>query len=91
VYYAKVTFANGSTKLVLIPSAAITNSATLNYFSFNVDAKLSPTKVELFKSVAGYPQVSTTNSTLLYSRDIPAFNLDALPTVHQQGLTPALI
>ncbi|WP_410210102.1 M66 family metalloprotease [Aquirhabdus sp.] len=89
VYYAKVTFANGTTKLVLIPSAAITNSATLNYFSFNVDAKLSPTKVELYKSAAGYPQVSTINSTLLYSRDIPAFNLDALPTVHQQGVDPS--
>ncbi|WP_210203747.1 M66 family metalloprotease [Phyllobacterium sophorae] len=77
-YFVKVTNSDDSARYILIPQPNILNDKQLRYFSFNLDFRSNPVRLELYHADTGYPDISLETSHVTNSIDIKQPDLEEL-------------
>ncbi|WP_313817716.1 M66 family metalloprotease [Cupriavidus sp.] len=82
-YFVEVRFADGHREYTLIPQRQLTLPTDLKHFSMNVALDDHPVAATLYEAAQGYPAITLTQSTALFTRQLaPA---GSLPTVQEMG------
>lgn len=82
-WFLEIAYTDGTSDRALIAREPIVDTA-LSLYSLNLESEREPTRVDLYQSPVGYPEIDVGAATLVHSRSI-TLPTGALPKVLQVG------
>ena len=83
-WFLEIHYADGSEDRALIAVGDLAETSLMVY-ALNLDARRSPTRVDLYQTQEGYPNMDLGSATLVHSRSLAVPDGDTLPPVVSVG------